>query len=157
MLYDLLKICVSIFFNVLNILMGGRLPPFGTASVIVESEGRYLVVELPRGRMVFPGGFMSWQEQPAQTAEREGREETGLQLRTRDLIGVYTRNTRRFTQMSNISFVYSAEVVGGRLHKTVEGRPRWLSEDELRQRMDTGSLRLLDDYLRKQNRQTSLT
>jgi ADP-ribose pyrophosphatase YjhB (NUDIX family) len=157
MLYDLLKICVSIFFNILNILMGGRLPPFGTASVIVENEGRYLVVELPRGRTVFPGGFMNWQEQPAQTAEREGREETGLQLRTRDLIGVYTRNTRRLTQMSNISFVYSAEVVGGKLRKTVEGRPRWLREDELRQHMDTGSLRLLDDYLSKQNRQTSLT
>ena len=38
MLYNMLKICVSVFFNVLNKLMGGKLPPFGTASVIVEKD-----------------------------------------------------------------------------------------------------------------------
>ncbi len=59
MLYDLLKICVSIFFNILNTLLGGKLPPLSSAAVIVEEDNRYLVVELPRGRIVFPGGFMT--------------------------------------------------------------------------------------------------
>ena len=153
MLYDLLKMCVSVFFNVLNKLMGGKLPPFGTASVIVEKDGHYLAVELPRGRTVFPGGFMTWQEQPSQAAEREGREETGLQLRALDLVGVYANASKHMTQMSNIGFVYSAEVIGGKMRKTLEGRPRWLDEGELRRRMDTGNLRVLDDYLRKQDRQ----
>ena len=152
MLYDMLKICVSVFFNLLNKLMGGKLPPFGSASVIVEKDGRYLAVELPRGRTVFPGGFMTWKELPPQAAEREGHEETGLQLRALDLIGVYANASDRFTRMSNVGFVYSAEVIGGNLRKTIEGRPRWLSEYELRQRMDAGNLRVLDDYLRKQNR-----
>lgn len=155
MLYDMLKICVSVFFNLLNKLMGGKLPPFGTASVIVEQDGRYLTVELPRGRTVFPGGFMTWKEQPSQAAEREGYEETGLRLRALDLIGVYANASKHMTQMSNIGFVYSAEVIGGKLHKTIEGRPCWLSESELRQRMDTGNLSVLNDYLCKQHPQPS--
>jgi ADP-ribose pyrophosphatase YjhB (NUDIX family) len=151
MLYDTLKICVSVFFNILNKLMGGKLPPFGTASVIVEQGGRYLVVELPRGRVVFPGGFMAWKEQPPQAAEREGREETGLQLHALDLIGAYSEVSDSFTHMSNVGFVYRAEVVGGTLRKNIEGQPCWLDERELRQRMNSGSLRVLDDYLRKQD------
>ncbi len=55
MLYDLLKICVSIFFNFLNTLLGGKLPLFSSAAVIVEEDNRYLVVELLGGRTRYPG------------------------------------------------------------------------------------------------------
>lgn len=152
MLYDLLKICVSISFNVLNKLLGGKLPPFGSACVLVENDGRYLVVELPRGRIVFPGGFMTWNEQPQQTAAREGREETGLQLRVLELISVYSAPSRKFTQLSTVSFAYRAEVIGGELRNNIEGRPHWLSESALRPRMEANALRVLDDCLRKQKR-----
>ena len=128
------------------------MPPLGSASVIVEKDGQYLVVELPRGRTVFPGGFMTWKEQPQQTAEREGLEETGLQLRTLELVGVYTDASDCITRLSNVGFVYTAEVTGGELRKSIEGHPRWLSESELRRRMAAGTIRVLDDYLRKQNR-----
>ncbi len=56
LLYDLLKRGVSLCFNTLNVLLGGNLPPFGSAAVLVEEQDCYLVVELPRGRVVFPGG-----------------------------------------------------------------------------------------------------
>src|ERR1700730_7290751 len=81
MLYELLKRCVSVFFNMLNVLLGGHLPPWGCAAVIVEERDHYLVVELPRGRVVFPGGFMTWREDPKHTAQREAQEETGLLVR----------------------------------------------------------------------------
>ena len=54
LLYDLLKRGVSLCFNTLNVPLGGKLPPFGSAAVIVEEQDCYLVVELPRGRVVFP-------------------------------------------------------------------------------------------------------
>src|SRR5579859_1127849 len=85
MLYDLLKKCVSIFFNVLNRVLGGKLPPFSSAGVVVEENGRYLVVELPHNRIVFPGGYMTWRENPQEGAAREGREETGLTLQVEGL------------------------------------------------------------------------
>lgn len=148
MLYDLLKKCVSVFFNILNFMMGGRLPPFGTASVVVERNDYYLVVELPGKRVVFPGGFMQWQEHPQQAAAREGKEETGLGLQVGDLIGYYTTMSNSWTHMSNISFVFQAEVGGGTLRANAEGRPFWLHESELRPLLSDHSRHILDDYLR---------
>lgn len=153
MLYDLLKKCTSMFFNMLNILLGGKLPPFGSASVVVENHDRYLVVELPGQRIVFPGGFMTWREHPQQAAEREGHEETGLVLRADDLISYYSLSSNRVTNMSTISFVYHGVIVGGEMHPTIEGRPCWLPENELRLRFDEHSRRILDDYLRYRARQ----
>lgn len=150
MLYDILKICVSVFFNLLNKLLGGKLPPFGSAFVIVERDGNYLAVELPRGRIAFPGGFMTWREQPTQTAEREGREETGFVLRAVELTGIYSYASTRLTRMSTVSFAYKGEIVGGELRKNIEGRPCWLSESELRRRLSPATLRVLDDYLQHQ-------
>lgn len=146
-LYTCLKRCVSYCFNLLNLLLGGKLPPFGSAAVVVEEQGRYLVLLLPSGRAVFPGGFMTWREHPREAAEREGREETGLLLEADDLINFYSLVTTDWRAMSTISFVYHAHVRGGLLRPGMEGRPCWLTEEELRQRMDRQSLRVLDDYL----------
>ena len=115
--------------------------------MIVERAGEYLAVVLPRSRVVFPGGLMLWQEQPQQTAEREGREETGLHLHAIELMKVYSNPTSKMTKLSAITFAYTAEVVGGELCKNAEGRPCWLNESELRQRMLPDYLRILDDYL----------
>lgn len=148
MLYDLLKKCVSIFFNLFNKILGGKLPPFGSACVIVESHNRYLVVELPHNRVVFPGGFMNWRETPQQAAEREGREETGLLLQADDLVGYYPCISDSMTNMSTISFVYHAEIVGGALQMNIEGQPRWIHEEDLRPLLSPHSQHILDDYLK---------
>lgn len=147
MLYDLLKMLVSVCFNLLNKLLGGKLPPFGSAAVIVEQDNRYLVVELPRGRLAFPGGFMTWRETPAQTAKREGKEETGLNLHIGHLINIYPSISVSLFNMSNFCFVFHAEVAGGKLRRNMEGRPRWVTETELRTRFDPHTLGILDDYL----------
>ena len=132
LLYDLLKRGVSLCFNTLNVLLGGNLPPFGSAAVIVEEQDCYLVVELPRGRVVFPGGFMTWREDPKHTAQREAQEETGLLVRVDHLIGTYFSASDNFLNMSTVSCVYAAEVIGGVLRNSVEGRACWLHEEELR-------------------------
>ena len=157
MLYDMLKQCVSIFFNLFNKLLGGKLPPFGSACVIVESQNHYLVIELPHNRVVFPGGFMNWNETPRQAAEREGREETGLVLRADDLIGYYPSVSDKITNMSTISFVYHAEIVSGALQINVEGHPRWMHEEELRPLLSAHSQHILDDYLQYRRRQKMKT
>jgi len=148
MLYDILKMVVSLCFNLLNKLLGGGLPPFGSVAVIVEQDNRYLVVEIPRKRLTFPGGFMKWHENPVQTAKREGKEETGLDLQIDHLINIYSQTSTSLFKMSTICFVYRAEILGGTLHKNIEGVPRWLTEDEIRTRFKAHTLRILEDYLR---------
>lgn len=132
------------------------MPPLGSACALVEQDGLFLAVELPRQRLVFPGGFMTWYEQPAQTAEREGREETGLQLRTLELLNFYPRASSRLTQLSTICFVYIAEVIGGELRDNIEGHPCWLNENELRQRLVQEQVQILDEYLLKRQPPTPL-
>ncbi len=81
MLYQAFKIFVVICFNLLNMLLGGNLPPFVCVCMIVEEEQRFLVIEQLDGKVSFPAGFVRWKESPEQAAIREGEEETGLQLR----------------------------------------------------------------------------
>lgn len=147
MFYRVLKKSVGIFFNMLNVLLKGNLPPFGCVCVLVEQDERYLIVERPQGALVFPGGFMRWKERSEQTALREGKEETGLDLRIDDIIGCYTTPSTGFTAMSAITIVHRAEVIGGTLRSSIEGRPYWVDEATLRSRLEGHYSVILDDYL----------
>ncbi|SRR6266702_157876 len=146
--YGVFRWLVSVCFNILNLMLGGNLPPLGSASVMVEEQNRYLVVESPDGSIVFPGGFTRWREHPMQTALREAREETGLHLRLGDMVGYYSTISRSFAQMSTLTIIYHAEVVGGELRGSIEGRPHWRSEAELRNEPKFRHEEMLEGYLR---------
>lgn len=62
-----------------------------------------------------PGGGRREMEAPWETAVRETREETGLDVRLTDLTGIYTKPTKR-----EIAFVFTAVVTGGSLHENSE-------------------------------------
>ena len=72
-LYQALKKTVGFCFNCLNIGLFGNLPPQGCITVIVEDQGRFLLLKRPNGTLVFPGGFMRWREHPTQTALRNSK------------------------------------------------------------------------------------
>jgi ADP-ribose pyrophosphatase YjhB (NUDIX family) len=127
----MLKSSVGIFFNFLNFLLAGNLPPLGCVTIIVQHEGRYLMIERPEGGYVLPGGFMRWKEQPVQTALREGKEETGLTLKVNEFIGYSSTASYGLTRLSTLSVVYSAEVVEGELRNSIEGRVSWLDETDV--------------------------
>ena len=147
-LYNAFKKCVSIFFNTLNTLMGGNLPPFGCASAIVEEQNHYLVVEHSNGSITLPGGFMRWGEHPQETAKREALEETGYLLEIGGMIGCYSCVSHRVDRMSTITMAFHAKVVSGELHGSIEGQPRWVDEQMLRQRLCAHSVGIFNDYLR---------
>lgn len=151
MLYQALKKIVSVCFNLFNLLLLGNLPPFGCVSVVVEENARFLVVELSNKKVVFPGGFMRWRERPDEAAIREGKEETGLLLRTGNVIGYLTYASRQFTRMSTIDIIYEGEVVGGTLRSSIEGCSCWLHEGELRDRLNQDNRAILEAYLRYRN------
>jgi ADP-ribose pyrophosphatase YjhB (NUDIX family) len=154
MLYYALKRFAGIFFNLLNILLGGNLPPFGSVTVIVEREHQFLVVKQRNGRVVFPGGFIRWSEHPEQAVIREGKEETGLELRPIRIIGHYARRARRIDRMSVITIVYQAEVISGELRKSIEGQPFWINEEDLLNKLPWHYRTTFQDYLRSHERQS---
>lgn len=99
--------------------------------MVVEQAGKYLVVKRPEGCCVFPGGFMQWKETSEQTAQREGKEETGLDLQIGAIMGCYTTPSTTFSAMSTITIVHRAVVVGGELRGSIEGQPCWLDKETL--------------------------
>lgn len=147
-LYRVLNKFVGIFFNLLNLLLLGNLPPFGSVCMIVEDQGRYLVIQRPEGKMVFPSGFVRWREHPEQTVWREGKEETGLELRVGEVVGYASVVSAHFARMSTLTLIYEAEVVGGQLRGSVEGEPCWLDESELHNKLDAQQRSMLERYLR---------
>ena len=146
LLYRLLGKAVNISFNILNLILAGNLPPLGCACVVVEEEGRLLVIERTKDQFVFPGGFMRWREQPAETAQRECREETGLEVQMLDTIGTYATTSTRIDRMSSLMIVFAGEVIGGALRGSIEGHPCWLNEADMRKGLDKYFTRILEDY-----------
>ncbi|TMC21352.1 MAG: NUDIX hydrolase [Chloroflexi bacterium] len=149
MFYTGFKILVSVFFNLLNLLMGGNLPPFTCVCVVVEDQGRYLIVRRPKGDLVLPGGFMCWHERPEQTACRECKEETGLDIQPGEFISYTSLVSKRFDHMSTVNIVLQGKVLGGNLHSSIEGFPCWLSKDELQSgQLNYSSRDAFNQYLR---------
>ena len=148
MLYLALKRFVGIFFNLLNVALGGNLPPFACVCVIVEEDGNFLVVERPEGETAFPGGFMRWREQPEQTARRECLEETGLEVETHEIVSYATISSPAFNRMSTVNLIFRGRRVSGELRSSIEGRPAWLTRGELEPRLKGFYLGIYKDYVR---------
>jgi ADP-ribose pyrophosphatase YjhB (NUDIX family) len=112
------------------LLTGGNMPPFVSASVIVVRDARVLCVLDPlRREPVFPGGHLKWQEAPADGACREAREETGLDVVTEGLVGVYA-GPDRVGDPGIIRVVYTGRLVAGTLTSSREGEAGWMDVAE---------------------------
>jgi len=152
-LYQVLGKSVGFSFNCLNICLFGNLPPQGCISVIVEDQGRFLLLKRPNGTLVFPGGFMRWREHPTQTALREFKEETGLRIKLHHVVACYSITSKDFRSVSILMLVFCAEVNGGDMRGSVEGHPCWIEESDLLEMVDFDYEYMLNDYLehRKQH------
>lgn len=148
MFYRFLKNTAGLCFNLLNSLLGGNLPPFTCVCVIIEDNGRYLVIERPTSKYAFPGGFMRWHEHPEQTARRESREETGLNVQIGPVIGYQSRTSTSLTMMSTVNLIYCASVIDGTLRGSMEGNPCWLDKEELSDRLSAIAREAFEQYQR---------
>jgi ADP-ribose pyrophosphatase YjhB (NUDIX family) len=145
-LYRVLRKLASISFNILNLCLAGNLPPLGCICVIVEDQGRYLLLRRPGGDLVFPAGFIRWREPPSRTARREFKEETGLEIDLQHVVGCYSYVSTRFDRMSTLTLTYCGKVTSGEMRGSIEGQPCWIDESELRSMLDVRYIRMLDDY-----------
>jgi 8-oxo-dGTP diphosphatase len=129
--YRLLSKSVMLSFSILNLLLGGNLPPLGSVSIVVENQGKFLVVQRHKGKYVFPGGFIRWREHPEHAAIRECLEETGIEVEILHFLGYSAYPSDRFGQLGTLSIVFLAKATGGTLRGSIEGPSRWLDEAEL--------------------------
>jgi 8-oxo-dGTP diphosphatase len=85
------------------------------AGVLVVRDGAVLLVRRRRsprrGTWTFPAGFVDFDEDPAEAAVRECREETGLEVEITRLVDVVAG--REHEHGAHIVIVYRARLVGG--------------------------------------------
>jgi ADP-ribose pyrophosphatase YjhB (NUDIX family) len=90
------------------------LDPKVGAAVLAEKEGQVVLVKRKmdpaKGSWCIPGGFMEMGETPQETASRECKEETGLEVEITDLVDVYYYEDYRG---SGILILYKGKVTGG--------------------------------------------
>ena len=93
----------------------------GCSAAIFDGQGRILLTKrIDNGQWCMPGGGMDSGESAAEACEREVREETGLKIRVKRLVGVYSYPDQLVIYADGykaqiVALHFEVEVVGGEL------------------------------------------
>lgn len=91
--------------------------PVPAAGCVVEQNGKLLLARRKnapwQGHWYFPSGFVEYDEDVEATAVREIREETGLEVATVGVFGVYSYFDD--PRKNGIIILFSAKILGGNL------------------------------------------
>ncbi len=115
-------------------------------SNLLEEDGRFLLVKEGkrpvRGEWNLPAGTLEAGESPVEAAKRECREETGLEVSPKGLLGIYI--AERKGERDVVNFVFRSEIESGELSVPEEDTVidnGWFSREEL------GELELRASYI----------
>jgi ADP-ribose pyrophosphatase YjhB (NUDIX family) len=107
-----------------QVLYGPRLSKegkirLGCSAAIFDEQGRILLTRrADNGKWCLPGGRMESGESAAEACEREVLEETGLRVRVKRLVGVYSHPDQLVIYLDGnkahiVALHFEAEVLGG--------------------------------------------
>ena len=137
----------GIIFRIIALLTLGQISPVLSACVILEQEGRFLLIDRADGLgYTIPGGIVRYSETVEQCVLRETWEETGYTVKLAGLVGVYS-SLKRDPRFRAVSIAYRGVVTGGERHDSVEGRSCWCEPGEVFGRMAFDCEHMLKDYL----------
>ena len=129
--------------------------PGAATDIIIEKSGRILLVrrkEEPfKGKLQFPAGFVNYGETIEHAAKREVKEETGLNIRLLDILGVYS-HPKRDPRGHVISTVFIAEIINGNPtvndKKEIESVAFYDIKKLKKKELAFDNFRMIQDYLR---------
>ena len=93
----------------------------GCSAAILDEQGRVLLTKRQdNGQWCLPGGGMDSGESAAEACEREVLEETGLSVRVKRLVGVYSHPDQlavysKTDKFQIVALHFEAEIIGGEL------------------------------------------
>jgi len=99
-----------------------------TGGFVTNSQGQVLLIKSPRyGDWEFPGGQVEEGETIPHALEREVFEETGIVIRVKSLVGIYS-NTRK---PSIVNLDFTCEYISGEPHTSAEStQVEWVNREE---------------------------
>lgn len=123
--------------------------PFPTVDVIVEVGGGIVLVRRrnPPPGWALPGGFVDYGESVEGAAVREAREETGLVVTLRTLLGVYS-DPKRDPRFHTMSTVFVGDAEGEPRGGDDAAEARIFDPEHLPEPVAFDHTRIIDDYMR---------
>ncbi|MBI2543278.1 MAG: NUDIX hydrolase [Candidatus Aenigmarchaeota archaeon] len=105
-------------------------------------------IEPFRGSLDFPGGMVEYGETVENAAVREVKEETGLDISLKNILGVYSSPSRD-PRFHAITIAFVSGVKGGSLKSSFEGRAEWHDVDKIPMKeMGFDHAKILRDYIK---------
>lgn len=128
--------------------MSAHRNPLLTVDAIIELPAGIVVIErrFPPAGWALPGGFVEYGETVEAAAVREAREETGLDVRLTDLLGVYS-DPSRDPRHHTVAVVFIAVASGIPVAGDDAGAARVCRCDELPQPLAFDHARIIADYV----------
>lgn len=127
--------------------------PIPTVDAIIEKNDKIVLVKRRnkpfKNMFALPGGFVEYGETVEKAAIREAEEETGLKVRLKDILGVYS-DPKRSPEKHTLAIVFVAEPVGGKLKAdtdTIEAKWFNLKNIDLKN-LAFDHAKILKDYLK---------
>ncbi len=148
---DLQARLVALLMNALRALTLGQFPPVLSVGAIIVRDGEILLLHRPDGRFTLPGGVVRYGETCTQALQREVREETGLEVIAEDLLGIYS-DPRRAGRFHSVVITYRCRPLNQRLHDSYEGRPLWVSLDQLPDSWSRETGLMIQDFMAGRHR-----
>ena len=131
----------------------------GSVVIIKNREGKILLQKRthPKGRWGLPGGLMELGESTLQTAVREVREETSLEVGELKLFGVYSGEDYFCTGESGdewyvVVIAYTCEDFSGEpvISDGESEELRWFAPDEIPDSLARTHKEIIEDYIKAQ-------
>ncbi len=127
-----------------------------TADIIIEFEDDSIVLvkrkyEPFKGFWALPGGIMDGNETIEETAVREAKEETGLDVQLVQIIGVYSKPDRD-SRGRFVSAAYVAKPIGGILNAGDDAKEALRTKDYSEMQLAFDHKQILADYLKWKNK-----
>jgi 8-oxo-dGTP diphosphatase len=108
--------------------------PLLSTDIIIEKDNKVILIhreiEPFKNTLTLPGGHVEIGETVENAAIREAKEETGLNIKLKEILGIYSE-PKREPRGHFVSVSFIAEVVDGKLEGSFEGEPKWYSLDEI--------------------------
>jgi ADP-ribose pyrophosphatase YjhB (NUDIX family) len=137
----------GVIFRLIALLTLGQISPILSACVIIEHEGKILLIDRSDGLgFTIPGGIVRYRETVEECVRREAREETGYDVQITSIVGVYSALDRD-PRFRAASIAYRGHIIGGVECHSNEGQTCWCEPESVLGRMAFDCEHMLKDYL----------
>lgn len=127
--------------------------PILTVDIIIEQDENILLIDRkfkPLG-LTLPGGHVNYNETIEHAAKRETKEETGLDIRIRDILSVYS-DPKRDPRKHAVSVVFIAEANGKAKAGSDAKDIKYISRKNIPKNIAFDHKKIIDDYFRQRGK-----